>query len=59
MKLLGVRPAGQASHGIELPQQLSDELFRIVFRAQLIELPEHARERLIGVADRAFGKYSR
>ena len=53
MTLIGIRPAGEAGHRVELAQQLAHQLLRIVLRAQLIELPELAFERLVRVRDRS------
>ena len=54
MKLFGIGPAGEAGDGVELSEQLPHQLVGVVFRAQLFELAEDARQRLIGIGDGAF-----
>src|SRR5688572_27194825 len=52
----GIGPAGQSGHRVELAEQLAYQLFAVVFCTDLIELPEDARQRAIGVGDGAFRK---
>ena len=56
VKLRGVGPAGQAGDRVELAQQPGDHLLGVVLRAELFELAEDARQRLVGVGDRALGE---
>lgn len=56
MKLLGIGPGRQPGYRIKRAQQASDDLFRIIFRAELFELSEHPGERFVCFADGALGK---
>ena len=56
MKLFGFGPAREVGHGVELPEELRDQLIGVILRAQLLEASEHARERGIGIDDRALGE---
>jgi hypothetical protein len=49
--LLGIVEAGKAGHGVELPQQLPQQLVGIVLGAQLLELAEDARQCLVGIGN--------
>src|SRR5687768_10685239 len=53
VELLQVGPARKPGDGIELPQQLSYQLLGAITFAELVELSDHARQRRIGVGDRA------
>lgn len=56
MKLLGIRPAGEAGHRVELPKQLSHQLIGILFGAQLIEAAKHQCQGTIRVRNGALGE---
>jgi hypothetical protein len=56
VKLLRIGPGRQASDGVERAQQASDDLFRILLGAKLLELPDYSRQRLVGIADGALGE---
>ena len=56
MKLFGICPARKTGNGVELAEEAADQSLAIVLRAQLLESPEHTRERSIGIGDRAFRK---
>lgn len=55
MKLFGFSPRGQAGHEIELAQKLAHHRAGVFALAQLLELPHHARERVLGLCNRDFG----
>lgn len=54
MKLFGIGPAGEAGDCVELAEQLPHQLICVVFRAELFELSEDSRQRLVGIGDGAF-----
>ena len=56
MKLLGIGPAGEAGDRVELSEQLPHQLVGVVLRAELFELAEDARQRLVGIGDGALGE---
>ena len=53
VELFGIRPAGQAGDRVELPEQLPHQPVGVVFRAQLFELADDARQCLVGIGDGA------
>src|SRR3954463_9337130 len=55
VKILRVRPAGEAGHDVELAEQQPDHLVGVVFRAQMLELAQYPRDRAVGVGDCPLG----
>ena len=53
MKLVGIGPAGEAGYGVELSKQLAHHLGCIIFRAELIEMSKHERQRVIRICNGA------
>jgi len=56
VKLVGIGPARQTCHGVELTQETSHQLVRVILRAQLVELPEHEGQCVVGARDRPLRK---
>ena len=56
MQLRRVGPAGEAGDRVELAQQPGYHLLGVVLRAELFELADDPRQRLVGVRDRALGE---
>ena len=53
MNLAGLCPLGQLGDEVELPEQLPHHLTGIVALAELLELFHDARERFLGLRNRA------
>ena len=56
MKLRGIGPAGQAGHRVELWSRPLINWSASSLRAELFELAEDPRQRLVGVGDGALGE---
>lgn len=52
MKLLGIRPAGEAGDCVELFEELAQQLVCVVLRTQLLEVSEHESQCVIRIGDR-------
>src|SRR5688500_142447 len=56
IQLLGIRPARQTGHGVELPEQPADQLVGIGLLAERFEPRDHPGQGFIRVTDRSLGK---
>ena len=56
MSVAGIRPSRKAGYNVELSEKAADDLVRVSFGAQSIELRHHLRQRAFGIGNGAFRK---
>jgi hypothetical protein len=56
VKLLGIRPAREAGDRVELTEKFANQLLAVILCAQLLDSPEDARERSVGIGNGGFRK---